>query len=169
MCFSKVPTLTSEILSVVNGDSFFDENNQNHGFSCNGNILVFNKNIETVNNDKLIERIKDMGFRVILSSNIPSVFSTKAINRGILAIEISSSFLENIIRENQRNKTKLFIDLKGQEIMIINSGQKEYFELSEYYKEIYEPAKYHIDDLYLVWDDIKKISNNDEVIDYINI
>ncbi len=91
---------------------------------------------------------------MIISNKFSSNFNAKAINQDILAIEVSRFFLDKIIEANKKSPVKLFIDLPGLELMIVDSGEKEYFELSEYNVEGYKNGKDDIENLHTVWDEI---------------
>ena len=49
---------------------------------------------------------------------------------------------------------KLFIDLKGQEVMIIDTGEREYFQMSDYNKDSLESGKDDVGNLHNIWDGI---------------
>jgi hypothetical protein len=66
---------------------------------------------------------------------------------------------------SKESEIKLFIDLKGQEVMIIGSGEKEYFKMSDYDRESFDIGKDDVENLHDVWDGIG--SSYEEVVDYI--
>lgn len=172
MSFSKVSTLTSSVLAiadnvVLNNKERIVLNTVNSYPENMENIIVIDKNFNDISNyDDLLESIYKMGFRVVLSDTFSNIFSAKAINLGILTIEVSRSFINKLKDLSKNNPVKLFVDLNGQEIMIINSGEKEYFELSDYCKENFENGKDDVENLYSVWDAMDNSYKKEEVLDY---
>ncbi len=168
MNFGKISTFTSGVLALANqrvNDLEIDfiqaapKNNIE-------NIIVLNINSDVPDYDYLLKTFFNMGFRVIISDTISELFAVKALNHGIIAIEVSNQFLDKIIRLSKKLPAKLFVDLKGQEIMIVNSGEKEFFKMSEYRRQCYEEGKDDVEYLYDVWDNIEHSTKMDESIDY---
>lgn len=172
MSFSKVSTLTSGVLAIAKDVKKCDQEtldinivkaNPEH----KENILVVDVDCNKVSNyDEIVKSIHDMGFGVVISDVFSDIFSVKAINYGILTIEVSNSFLNKVMDSSKDADTKLFVDFNGQEVMIINSGEKEFFKLSEYCKENFENGDKDVDDLYSVWDDLHLACKEEDVLDY---
>jgi len=172
MTISKVSTLTSGILAIAN-NSLIDEKEilqierVNSGNNNVENILVIANNYNNSENyDELIESIYNMGFSVVISNSFTSLFSAKAINFGILTIEVTRDFLNKIIKAGNELSAKLFIDIEGREVMIINTGEKEYFEINIDYKERFEKGRDDVDNLYAVWDDFDYKFKHDDIPEY---
>jgi 3-isopropylmalate dehydratase small subunit len=171
MSILKTSTLTSGVLAIAKDvkkseQEYLDIKIVREGSECLENILVVDVEGEKVSNyDELVQSIDDMGFGVVISDVFTKVFKAKAMSYGIFTIEVSRNFLEKIMIASKASAIKLFIDLKGQEVMIIDSGEKEYFEMSDYDRESLEIGKDDVDNLYDVWDGIE--STYEEVVDYI--
>jgi 3-isopropylmalate/(R)-2-methylmalate dehydratase small subunit len=104
----------------------------------------------------------------VVSDVFTKTFSAKALNYGILTIEVSRDFLKDIINSGKEKYTKLFVDFKGQEVMIVNSGKKEFFQLSDYNRESFESGNDDIDNLYNIWNGIGDKETEDiELVNYL--
>jgi 3-isopropylmalate/(R)-2-methylmalate dehydratase small subunit len=162
MSISKVSTLTSGVLAIAedvkkNGKESLDINIVKAGPEHGEKILVVDVESEKVSNyDEVVQSIHKNGFGVVVSDVFTKTFSAKALNYGILTIEVSRNFLKNIITSGQEKYTKLFVDFKGQEVMIVNTGEKEFFQLSDYYKESLENGNDDIDNLYNIWNGMEE-------------
>ncbi len=172
MSFTKLSTLTSGVLAIadaklIGNKEIVDFKMVSSAHQNLENILVINENNNDIlNYDSLIESIYDLGFRIILSDSFATIFTTKAVNKGIMPIEMTRGFIDKIVDSSKNCNTKLFIDMNGQEAMIINSGEKEYFELSDSCKENFEAEKDDMDGLYSVWDDMDESYKKEEIIEY---
>lgn len=172
MSFTKLSTLTSGVLAIADtkmiGNTSCVDLNIVHSHNQNlENILVVDKNQHNISNhDSVVESIYALGFRIIISDRFTDIFSTKAINKGILPIEMSRAFIDKVVNSSKNNNTKLFIDINGQEAMIINSGEKEFFKLSDYFRESFESDNDDIDSLYSVWDDMDLSFKREEILEY---
>jgi len=164
----KVSTLTSGVLAIAEDikkqeQESLDIKIVKAGADHKEKILVVDVESEKVTNyDHIVKSIHDKGFGVVISDEFTSTFSAKAINYGILTIEVTRDFLHEIINTGKQRKIKLFIDFKGQEVMIVNTGQKEFFELSDYNKESFENGTDDMDNLYNIWSDIGSAEQSDE-------
>lgn len=175
MSISKVSTLTSGMLAIaedvkINTQESLDIKIVKAGSENKEKILVVDVESDKVSNyDEVVKSISDKGFGVVISDVFTDIFSAKAINYGILTIEVSRKFLHHIINTSKSQKTKLFVDFKGQEVMIVNTGQKEFFELSDYNRESFENGNDDMDNLYNIWNDIgvNKESEELELEDYL--
>jgi 3-isopropylmalate/(R)-2-methylmalate dehydratase small subunit len=104
----------------------------------------------------------DAGYRIVISSNLPDVFNVKALNVGIYPIEITQDFINKMLNEyDLESRLKLFIDIVGQEIMIVKTGEKVYFKTSDYNKECLLNGYNDVDYIYCVYDDINCIEKSD--------
>lgn len=121
----------------------FDKNNQpksdfvlnNNSYS--GNILVAGKNFGSGSSrEHAAWAIYDYGFKVVVSSFFADIFKNNALNNGLLPVQVSEQFLENIFTEIKKDKNTLFkVNLVNQEFIIISTGEKEKFDISPYKKE----------------------------------
>ena len=172
MSISKVSTLTSGVLAIAKDvkkshQETLDINIVKAGPGNNENILVVDVDCNKVSNyDEIVKSIHDMGFRVVISDVFTDIFSAKAINYGLLTVEVSRNFLIKIMNSSKESAVKLFIDLKGQEVMIIDTGEKEFFELSDYNRESFENGRDDVENLYSIWDDIDGSFEKEDFFDY---
>jgi len=173
MSLLKVSTLTSGVLAIAKDVKKCDQETLDINIekanpdNKNENILVVDVDCNKVSNyDQIVKSIHDMGFGVVISDVFTDIFKVKAVNYGILTIEVSSNFLNNIIESSKKSAIKLFVDFEGLEVMIINSGEKEYFELNDYYKESYENGQDDIESLYSVWDNMHNLYKEEDILEY---
>ncbi|HAF29369.1 MAG TPA: hypothetical protein DCG75_10020 [Bacteroidales bacterium] len=173
MSILNVSTLTSGVVAIAkdlkkNNQETLDIKIVKEGSNNIENILVVDVESEKISNyDEVVKSIFDSGFGVVISDVFTEIFSAKAINYGILTIEVSRSFLKKIMNASKETAIKLFIDVKGQEVMIIDSGEKEYFEISDYNKECFVKGNDDSDNLYDIWNDIGNSYHEEEMHDYI--
>ena len=100
--------------------------------------------------------IYDYGFRAVISSSFADIFKNNALNIGLLPVEVSDEFLSKILRLTKEGKSnKVFIDLEGQEVEILETGEKEYFDLSDYKKKCLQNGYDDIDYLLTMRDEIE--------------
>ncbi|OFX83346.1 MAG: hypothetical protein A2W99_11940 [Bacteroidetes bacterium GWF2_33_16] len=134
-------------------------------------ILVLENNSGAVSDyDFAVKAMFDAGYRIVISSDFPDVFNSKALNAGLFPIEISQDFIDKMFSEyNVESRLKLFVDIVGQEIMIVKTGEKEYFHMSAYKKECLLNGYNDIDYIYCVYNDIncrEKEDCENEFIEY---
>jgi len=101
-----------------------------------GKILVAGKNFGSGSSrEHATWAIHDYGFRAVVSSFFADIFKNNALNNGLLPVQCSQGFLDNLFDEIEKNPdTEVEIDLEAQQITITTSGTKEYFEISNYKK-----------------------------------
>ncbi|HAN17248.1 MAG: hypothetical protein A2X13_00185 [Bacteroidetes bacterium GWC2_33_15] len=172
MSIDKYSTLTSGILASKMEN--FEVEHFNPG-NINSNrldkILVLENSTGVVSDyDFAVQSMYEAGFRIIISSRFPDVFCVKAMSIGIFPIEISEEFVNKILNEFKlKSKIKLFVDMVGQEVMIVKTGEKEFFELTDYKKECLLNGCNEVDYLYCIWDEIncsEREINKQETIEY---
>ncbi len=174
MSVSKVSTLTSGVLAIAKDVKKSDQETLDINIvkatpGNKENILVVDVDCDKVSNyDQLVKSIHEMGFGIVISDVFTKIFSAKAINYGILTIEVSRNFLDKIMNASKVSDIKLFVDLKGQEVMIIDTGEKEYFEMSDYNRESFENGKDDVENLHDIWDGIGNLNQQEEVVDYLS-
>ena len=76
--------------------------------------------------------ILDYGFRAVVSSFFADIFKNNALNNGVLPVQVSEEFLEEIFA--QENNSTLTINLREQLITIDTNGRRESFEINDYKK-----------------------------------
>ena len=75
------------------------------------------------------------GFKVIVSSFFADIFKGNALNNGILPVQVSSEFLNVLLKEiKNQPDTKLVVDLEHQTIGILGTDYKEGFDIDSYKK-----------------------------------
>jgi 3-isopropylmalate/(R)-2-methylmalate dehydratase small subunit len=102
-----------------------------------GSILVAAKNFGSGSSrEHAAWAIHDHGFKVVVSSFFADIFKGNALNNGLLPVQISDGFLEKVFEAIEKDPgTKLKVDLVNQEITLLETGDKEGFEINSYKKE----------------------------------
>ena len=98
--------------------------------------------------------ILDYGFRAVVSSFFADIFKNNALNNGVLPVQVSEEFLEEIFA--QENNSTLTINLREQLITIDANGRREGFEINDYKKTCLLNGYDDIDFLLSIKDDIVK-------------
>ena len=102
-----------------------------------GRILVAGKNFGCGSSrEHAVWAIYDYGFRAVVSSFFADIFKNNCLNIGVLPVQISENFLDELFSEVERDNNSQFeINLPKQSISIISNGQSENFNISKYKKE----------------------------------
>ena len=118
------------------------DNNPKKDFVLNnstfsGKILVGGKNFGSGSSrEHAAWAVYDYGFRCVVSSFFADIFRNNCLNIGVLPVQVTPKFLEEIFNNIIQNpKTKLNIDLDKQNIKIIGTKHSESFEINKYKKE----------------------------------
>ena len=111
----------------------FPLNNEDYS----GGILVAGKNFGCGSSrEHAVWAIYDYGFRAVVSSFFADIFKNNCLNIGVLPVQISEDFLDELFSEVERDNNSQFeINLPKQSISIISNGQSENFNISKYKKE----------------------------------
>ena len=140
---------------------FYNDNQPKKDFILNnknfeGKILVAGRNFGSGSSrEHAAWAIYDYGFRCVVSSFFADIFRNNCLNIGILPVQISNDFLDEIFRTIEKNtKSKFKIDLPKQEIVNINNNKSEKFNISLYKKENLLNGYDDIDYLTNIKDDI---------------
>ncbi len=101
-----------------------------------GKILIAGRNFGSGSSrEHAAWAIYDYGFRVVVSSFFADIFKGNALNTGLLPIEISESFLQQLLSAVHANPKTLFrVDLENQELAVPDRGLSETFEIHPYKK-----------------------------------
>ena len=101
-----------------------------------GKILVGGKNFGSGSSrEHAAWAIYDYGFRCVVSSFFADIFRNNCLNIGVLPVQVTPKFLENIFNEIYKNpNTIIKVDLEKQVIKIIGNQMLESFEINEYKK-----------------------------------
>ena len=102
-----------------------------------GRILVAGKNFGCGSSrEHAVWAIYDYGFRAVVSSFFADIFKNNCLNIGVLPVQISEDFLDELFSEVERDNNSQFeINLPKQSISIISNGKSENFNISKYKKE----------------------------------
>ncbi|WP_456377919.1 3-isopropylmalate dehydratase small subunit [Lutibacter sp.] len=102
-----------------------------------GKILVGGKNFGSGSSrEHAAWAVYDYGFRCVVSSFFADIFRGNCLNIGVLPVQVSAEFLDKIFEAIEVNPTtELEIDLPNQTITLLESGEKESFEINEYKKQ----------------------------------
>ena len=121
---------------------FFSDNQPKKDFILNnesfdGKILVAGKNFGSGSSrEHAAWAIYDYGFRCVVSSFFADIFRNNCLNIGVLPVQISDNFLEEIFRTIEENpKSEFKISLPNQQILNISKNKSENFDISSYKKE----------------------------------
>ena len=80
--------------------------------------------------------IYDYGFRCVISSFFADIFKNNCLNIGVLPVQVSVNFLNNIFEKVYDDpKTEIKVDLPEQLISIGSLANSEVFEINSYKKE----------------------------------
>jgi 3-isopropylmalate/(R)-2-methylmalate dehydratase small subunit len=101
-----------------------------------GRILVGGKNFGSGSSrEHAAWAVYDYGFRAVVSSFFADIFRNNCLNVGVLPVQVSAAFLEDIFASIEADpKSLLEIDLEKQTITILSSGKKESFDINIYKK-----------------------------------
>ncbi len=102
-----------------------------------GTILVAGKNFGSGSSrEHAAWAIYDHGFKVVVSSFFADIFKNNALNNGLLPVQVTEGFLSGIFSAIEQDPgTQLKVDLEQQEITLMTTGEKEYFQINPYKKE----------------------------------
>ena len=121
-----------------------------------GKILVGGKNFGSGSSrEHAAWAIYDYGFRCVVSSFFADIFKGNALNVGILPVQVSPEFLDEIFTAIEANPaTELEVNLPNQTITILATGKKESFAINTYKKHNMTHGFDDIDYLKAMKDDI---------------
>ncbi|MFK7899626.1 MAG: 3-isopropylmalate dehydratase small subunit [Cyclobacteriaceae bacterium] len=101
-----------------------------------GEILIGGKNFGTGSSrEHAAWAIYDFPFKVVVSSFFADIFKGNALNNGLLPVQISDAFLNEIFAEIEKNPEVTFdVDLEAQTFTMNSTGASESFEIGVYKK-----------------------------------
>ena len=101
-----------------------------------GKILVGGKNFGSGSSrEHAAWAIYDYGFRCVVSSFFADIFKNNSINVGILPVQVSEIFLDKIFTAIEADpQNEIEINLPGQTITILSTGESESFDINGYKK-----------------------------------
>lgn len=96
------------------------------------------------------------GFKVVVSSFFADIFKGNALNNGVLPVQVSPEFLQELFEEIKNNpSSSLEVDLEAQKITILSSQKSESFEIDSYKKTCLINGYDDIDFLVSVKDEVE--------------
>ncbi|MDA7570385.1 3-isopropylmalate dehydratase small subunit [Flavobacteriaceae bacterium] len=105
--------------------------------------------------------VYDYGFRCIISSFFADIFRNNCLNIGVLPVQVSSEFLDEIFDAIQNQpSTELTVDLHKQNVTISSSGKSESFDINDYKKDNMLNGYDDIDYLSNIKSDIERFALN---------
>ena len=112
-----------------------------------GTILVAGKNFGSGSSrEHAAWALYDYGFRAVVSSFFADIFKNNALNNGLLPVQVSEGFLQQIFAHyEQDTATQLRIDLSRQRISLVGTNEAETFDISAYKKYCLEQGFDDID------------------------
>jgi 3-isopropylmalate/(R)-2-methylmalate dehydratase small subunit len=120
-----------------------------------GEILVAGKNFGCGSSrEHAAWAILDHGFRVVVSSFFADIFKNNALNNGVLPVQVSESFLQEIFKQGP--DALLTVNLEEQSITIDATGQNEIFQINNYKRTCLLNGYDDIDFLLSIKEDIEQ-------------
>jgi 3-isopropylmalate/(R)-2-methylmalate dehydratase small subunit len=108
--------------------------------------------------------IYDYGFRCVVSSFFADIFKGNAINVGILPVQVSEAFLDQIFKAIEADPaTSITIDLPAQTIKLEATGATESFTINGYKKNNLINGFDDIDYLQAMKEDIKAFASTHSI------
>ncbi len=137
--------------------SSFPLNNKDY----QGRILVAGKNFGCGSSrEHAVWALYDYGFRAVVSSFFADIFKNNCLNIGVLPVQLSNSFLLKIFSQiSQDPETTFKIDIENQDFKIMQTGEKEKFDISIYKKSNMSNGYDDIDYLLNKKEEITKFAN----------
>ena len=102
-----------------------------------GKILVAAKNFGCGSSrEHAVWAIYDYGFKVVVSSFFADIFKNNSLNCGLLPVQVSEGFLQNIFSIMNRDKnSEIKVDLENLTITLVASGESEKFYINPFKRE----------------------------------
>tara|TARA_R110002049_G_scaffold188124_6_gene356421 strand:- start:4107 stop:4703 length:597 start_codon:yes stop_codon:yes gene_type:complete len=120
-----------------NGDNTPKENFVLNNPIYSGKILVGGKNFGSGSSrEHAAWAVYDYGFRCVVSSFFADIFRNNCLNVGVLPVQVSPEFSEQIFEEIYKDpNTEIEVNLFEQTITIKSTGAQESFDINSYKKE----------------------------------
>ena len=127
-----------------------------------GKILVGGRNFGSGSSrEHAAWSVYDYGFRCVISSFFADIFKNNCLNVGVLPVQVSDAFADEIFKEIYANaNAKIEVDLAAQTVTILSTGSKESFDINGYKKGNMLNGFDDIDYLQNIKEDIKVFSQN---------
>jgi 3-isopropylmalate/(R)-2-methylmalate dehydratase small subunit len=129
-----------------------------------GKILVGGKNFGSGSSrEHAAWAIYDYGVRCVVSSFFADIFKNNCLNIGVLPVQVSPGFLEQIYKAIEADpKSELEVNLSDQTIAIVATGEKESFVIDGYKKHNMLNGFDDIDYLQAMKDEIQSFASQRE-------
>ena len=127
-----------------------------------GKILVGGKNFGSGSSrEHAAWAIYDYGFRCVVSSFFADIFRNNCLNIGVLPVQVSPKFLQQIFSAIETNPNSTFkVNLPQQKITIDSTATEETFDINPYKKENMTNGFDDIDYLLNIKNDIKDFAKD---------
>lgn len=127
-----------------------------------GKILVGGKNFGSGSSrEHAAWAVYDYGFRCVISSFFADIFRNNCLNIGVLPVQVSAEFLEELFTEIEKDpKAEIEVNLQNQTVSLKSSGTTESFAINPYKKDNLQNGYDDIDYLLNLKDDIVKFAQN---------
>ena len=127
-----------------------------------GKVLVGGKNFGSGSSrEHAAWAVYDYGFRCVVSSFFADIFRNNCLNVGVLPVQVSAAFLEEIYAAIEKDtNTQLIIDLPKQSITIEATGTLESFDINSYKKDNMLNGFDDIDYLMNIKEQIREFAKN---------
>ena len=155
------------------GDNLFRDWRYNHDHSekkdfvlnnsiYSGRILVGGKNFGSGSSrEHAAWAVYDYGFRCVVSSFFADIFRNNCLNIGVLPVQVSPEYLEEIFRAIEADPNALLeVNLPEQTITIEATGSQESFEINPYKKANMTNGFDDIDYLLNIKEQIREFAGN---------
>ncbi|WP_299441945.1 3-isopropylmalate dehydratase small subunit [uncultured Aquimarina sp.] len=120
---------------------FHKDGSANEDFTLNnseytGSILVAGDNFGCGSSrEHAAWAIHDYGFKVVVSSFFADIFKGNSLNNGLLPVQVSPEFLQELFAEIEKDSTtQIEVNLESQKITILSTGSEANFEINGYKK-----------------------------------
>ena len=102
-----------------------------------GEVLVAGKNFGCGSSrEHAAWALFDYGFRVVVSSFFADIFKNNALNNGLLPVQVSPQFLQDMLAQLQKDpQTTIEVDLPAQTIRMVDTGMETNFDINTHKKE----------------------------------
>ena len=102
-----------------------------------GKILIGGKNFGSGSSrEHAAWAVYDYGFRCVVSSFFADIFKNNCLNIGVLPVQVSAKFSEQLFNAVYDNPTaEIEIDLVKQTITLLSTGIQESFDINNYKKD----------------------------------
>lgn len=126
-----------------------------------GKILIGGRNFGSGSSrEHAAWAIYDFGFRCVISSFFADIFKNNCLNIGVLPVQISEEFADNIFATIESDpNAEIEVDLENQKVTLLTTGESEEFTINGYKKKNMLNGYDDIDYLQNLKEDIQEFAN----------